>query len=223
MEALAEIEKPPHQLLEKELNWEWAFLTGHCPSEQTSDAEPPIRLADRTETIPIDRLLGIYDPSTQGITIFSKGIEQVAALLSAHPRDLMFIVRLHEWAHALLHIAVPKNLRSQLLLDESSWSEYLANATAWFGTLDTPLHERLAQLLTHHALCSLESATTLPESRAALQRRRSTFQQLTRRAPTDYHIEGYVNIPKPRLLLSIRLLKACTLIGFNAWETTITW
>jgi hypothetical protein len=223
VEAMAQVWQPPFQVIQRAVDQEWIFPVTHHPSEIESDDEPPVLLGERSEVIAIDGLLGLYSPDTLQITIFRKGISRVAELLNARVADLTFIVRIHEWAHALLHVGFPEAERLQLTKQESLWPKHLAAATGWFRTLDAPLHERLAQLLTHHGVCSLRAAATFPQAQGALERIARTFGDLTRRAPSDYHIDKYTTVPKGRILSSVRLLKSGGLVGASAWETVVTW
>lgn len=191
--------------------------------EIESDEEPPIHLGVHPDVIAIDGVLGHYNPGTQQITIFTQGINRVAEILDARVADLTLVVRLHEWAHALLHVGLTEGERLRITQDESLWPEYLARATAWFRALDAPLHERLAQLLTYHGLCSLQAEAELPEAEAALERIARVFDRLTRRAPSEYQIDNYTGVSRGRIVSSIRPLKSGTLIGAPAWETVVTW
>jgi hypothetical protein len=145
------------------------FAITHHPSETESDEEPPICLAAQGDVIAIDGVLGLYNPEAQEITIFRKGINRVAETLDSRPADLKFLVRLHEWAHALLHVGLQETDRLSVTRNESLWPAHFARATIWFRALDANLREPLPQLLTHHALRSLQAQATLPEARTALE------------------------------------------------------
>jgi hypothetical protein len=223
LKILSQFMQPPFQIIQRELSHRWTFAVTHVPSEHISEDEPPVRLEERADRIVIDGLLGQYDPATQSITIFRKGIDGVAKILKARPEDLAFVVRLHEWAHALLHVKFEEGDRLTVTRDESVWPEYLARATDCFQRLDPTLQERIPQLLTHHGLRSLHSDATQLEARVALGRITQSFEELTRRLSAEYQIRDYVAVPKGRLVKSIGLLKNGTLIGAGAWETVITW
>lgn len=223
LDVLGEALKPPFQVVQAELSNEWIFPISHCPSEVQSDAEPPIRIGANPELIEIDVVLGLYKPNEQQITIFSRGIKQVAELLGAPPVDLAFVVRLHEWAHAVLHTGLTDDERLRVTADESLWPECLSRSTAWFVGLDTLVHERLAQLLTYHGLRSLRAEATHPEAQATLDRIARNFDSLTRRTPVRYRIDHLLGAPKGRIRAGIRLLKDNTLVGASAWETVMTW
>jgi len=223
MEALTEVMKPPLEVLQAAVASRWTFGMHHFPREQDSDDEPPTKLREPTEVILIDHFLGTYEPETLQITIFQKAVEQVAAALKVRAADVKFVVRLHEWGHALLHLGLTRDERDRIIQDEALWPNHLATATEWALDLDPSLHERLVQLLVHHGLTWLRNKASLAPSRTAIERITTTFDQLTRRAPSEYHINKFVDVPSPRLLASIELLKARALIGSSAWETVVTW
>ena len=176
IDALNQVLQPPFQVVQRELDYQWIFATGHEPSETLSDDEPPFRFEERTEAVVIDGLLGQYEPISQKITIFQKGIKCVSRSLNANAQDLKFIVRLHEWAHALLHIGFSKNDCLSITSNPSSWPEYLARATAEFRNFDIGLGERLPQLITHRKH-SFSSGTTAdsPKARAIFSRMADSF------------------------------------------------
>lgn len=222
VDVLDQIFKDPGRVIQQELDSRWAFAVRHEPSEDSSDDGPPLQIKDEAELLTIDGMLGQYDPDTQKITIFSKGIDCVAKILSARPEHLRLVVRLHEWAHALLHIGMEEGDRLSVTKDDSLWPEYLKRAANGFRGFDTTLQERIPQLLTHHGLHSLRDAAQ-PKARSVLDRIIRTFEKLARRSAPEYQIDDYVSVPKERLAKSIGLLKNGTLIGVEAWETVITW
>ena len=223
LDALAEVLKPPFQVVEAVVDHNWTFAINHFPREVQSDEEPPVRLDARTDIIPIDGVLGIYTPERQEIKIFKRGIEDVASRLGLRAQDIALIVGLHEWAHALFHIGLPKDERFRVTLDEALWPETLASATAKFHRLETGLHERLAQLIVYHALQSLRSAAVIPEAQIALDRIALAFEKLMQHAPSDYRIGKYTSVPRKKVLTSIDLLQGGGLVGLAAWDTVITW
>ncbi|MBI3934998.1 MAG: hypothetical protein HY316_09930 [Acidobacteria bacterium] len=223
LEALTQVFVPPYQVTQNAVNQEWTFGMGHFPSEIDSEEEPPIRLGKNVEMIPIDGLLGQYSPATIQITVFRKGIQLVADITKLREHDLLYIVRLHEWAHALMHVGLERQERERLTLDESLWPTYLNLATAGYLRLDGALHERLAQLLVWYGLQGMGQAATVPEAKVALVRIGEAFKTLTHRCPLEYQIDDYLQIPRPRILQSVRLLKNMGINGFEAWDTVIRW
>jgi len=223
LDAHCEAFKPPFQVVTKVVEYTWTFADNHFPDEVASDDEPPIKLGKRLDAIPICGFLGLYNPQEQLVTVFNTGVKRAAEAIGCKPHDLRLVVRLHEWSHALLHIGLEKDKRQAVTSDDAMWPSRLTEANDWFKTLDTELHERLAQLLTHHALQSLQAEARLQQAQAGAGRLISAFEQLARRQPPEYQIEKYASVPKQRLLGSIRLLKQHTLIGSAAWDTVITW
>lgn len=213
----------PFQVIQSAVDHHWIFTIGHHPSEIFSEADPPIRLTRESDEIAIDGVLGQYNPSTQEITIFRKGISHVAEILKVSPEDLTQVVQLHEWAHALLHVGLEKADHLSILRNDSQWNERLPQLNAWFNTLDPNLHESLAQLFTREGLRTLKDEATIPAAQAAIDRIEAVFKQLMRRAPSAYRIEKYDNAPKARIIGSVRLLKSGGLVGADAWNTVLTW
>jgi hypothetical protein len=223
VDALVEVAKPPFQVVQAAVDHRWTFALNHFPSELQSDEEPPFRLDERADLIPIDGLLGIYTPERQEIKIFNQGIEQVAKRLSLHQQDITLIVRLHEWAHALLHLGLPEEDRLRVTQNEALWPGTLAVATQAFQSLERGLHERLAQLIVYHVLRSLRSEASIPKAQIALERIAAAFEQLMRHAPCDYRIEKYTSVRREKILTSIALLRSGGLAGLSAWDTVVTW
>jgi len=54
VDALTEVWKPPFQIVQSVVDYRWTFPINHCPAELQSDEEPPVRLDERAEIIPID-------------------------------------------------------------------------------------------------------------------------------------------------------------------------
>jgi len=223
LDAVSQVLQPPFQIIQSAVDHQWIFAIGHTPSEIVSDDDPPIRLTDQSDEIAIDGVLGLYNPGKQEITIFRKGVSRAAEILKVSPDDLQLIVRLHEWAHALLHLGLDKADHMSVLRDESSWAERVDRLNAWFNALDTNLHESLAQLLTREGLQCLKDKATVPDAQVMIDRIADVFRQLMRRAPSAYRIEKYDRVLKNRVIGSIRLLKSGGLVGTDAWETVVKW
>ncbi|MCC6696846.1 MAG: hypothetical protein IT365_14540 [Candidatus Hydrogenedentes bacterium] len=225
LKALSEVMNPPFQIVQQAAQNRWVFTLNHFPGEVSTDEEPPVQIGDDIECIPIDGCLGTYAPASQKITLFRLGIKRVAKILDLREADVQYVVRIHEWAHALLHIGFCESARLRILQDETCWPAELEVASNRYANIDDKLHERLAQLLTHDGIQSLRAASTLPQSKAALDRIADCFEKLTRRCPPDYHIHEYLAVPVPqeRVLESIDLLKDRLLIGFEAWDKVVRW
>jgi predicted transcriptional regulator len=223
LEAISQVLVPPFQVVQQVVNYEWIFPVAHCPSEIESNEEPPIRLGERVDMIPIDGVLGLYSPATQQVTIFRKGVLRVAEILSVREHDLTFVVRIHEWNHALVHVGLLEADRLRVTREDSLWESCLVDATSRFQEIEGELHERLAQLLTFHGLQTMQEAATAPDAKAVLERIANTFMKLTRRASAEYQIDNYTGVPKHRIVKSIRLLKNRSLVGLSAWDTVVRW
>jgi hypothetical protein len=218
-----QVRRPPWHIVEEAVDNHWTFPVIHRPSEEESNKQPLLGLSKHPDEIAIDGLLGLYTPSTHGITIFRRGISRVAEILKASKDDLTQIVQLHEWAHALLHIGLEREDCVSVARDQSQWAERIGWMDKWFNGLDPVLHERLAQVLTHRGLLCLKNQASIPEARASVDRLIGVFERLMRRSPSAYRIDKFVDIPKNRIISSICLLKSGGLIGADAWETVVTW
>jgi hypothetical protein len=223
LEALSQVLRPPYQLVQAGVDNQWIFPGEHFPSEVESKAEPPGKIGDGAEVIPIDEVMGRYDYKRREITIFVKGVDRAAEILKARAVDLTLIVRCHEWSHALLHLGLKDADRLRITSDKPGWAACLEKATYWFGSLERPLHERLAQLLTEYSLQSLAKDALLQEAQSAVARIKTTFETLMQRQPSDYQIHKLAAVPKQRVITSIDLLKNGVLTGMQAWETVLTW
>lgn len=205
LEALSQVVVSPSRTLERVMNGECQFV--RYPSEETSDEDPPLLLDDSVEIIPIEAVLGLYAPTGQRITIYRKGIECVSKILKVREKDLTFIVRLHEWAHALIHVGVLK-ADVERVRDNFFWPSYLKKATRLYNELAPGPHELLAQLLVFQGLLGMREAATLPEAKAAIERMVETFERVMQRAPRAYKIDDYFEIQKHQVVQSILLLKS---------------
>jgi hypothetical protein len=224
MEILGEIFKAPFQLLEKLTEYNDVFAIGKGPSEFTIEQEPPIKMDERSEIIPIDGYLGMYDPQLREITIFNKGIRNASEIIDCIPDDLTYIVRLHEWSHALIHIGLDKDGRLKAVRDDTYWIDLLEKLTSIFLSIETTLHEHLAQLLTYHALSELYQDAEHEEAKDVISRIMTTFQELNKRQPPEYIVDDYLEVAKARIIESISLLKREWLKGsFEAWSTVVKW
>lgn len=223
LDVFLEVRQPPYQILQAAVDYQWKFADGHWPSEKNSEEDPPIRLTDQSDVIAIDGVLGLYNPNTQEITVFRKGVSRVADILKASTDDLRQIVLLHEWAHALLHLGLEETDRVSVLRDDSQWAERVARMNTWYNALNNSLHESLAQLLTREGLRWLRDKATIPDAQDTIDRISSVFERLTRRSPSAYQIDKYDKVPKSRIIGSVRLLKSGGLVGADAWDTVVRW
>lgn len=224
MDAIAEVYKPPFQLLEHELQGIYLFSTGHYPKEVSTEDDPPIKLGESAEIIPIDEFLGLYSPDKQEIIIFQKGIKEASDKLKINPKHLEFIVRVHEWAHAIFHLGVSENDRYKILRDDSYWDVILDTSTKLFKKIEHNLHEYLAQILTLYCVQSLKRASKTDQGKQVLERIEQTFHHLSAHQPSEYQIHDLLDVPRERILKSIMLLRNRSLVGrAEPWKTVVTW
>jgi len=181
IDILAEALRPPYQVIHKLVNYEYEFVISKFPKEVISDETPPKELGERTEIIPIDGYLGLYEPKETKITIFNSSIEDASKLIKCNPEHLKYIVRLHEWSHALVHIGFSKSKRLAILKDDNLWSKELAEATKIYTSIEDRLHEHIAQLLTYHSLTLIRQDAKYEESREILNNIIKIFLELNNR------------------------------------------
>lgn len=158
-----------------------------------SSQEMPVWLPktpEEDELRPIDVLYGRYDPKTRSIDIFVNRIRQDARTFGAEADELLEIVRIHEHAHAVVHLGsraddVHNHLSSFGESNKTAWSPFLDERTSWFAGFPTDLHEFLAQALTYAALSVL-----LAPQRAEKLRR--VFDALEAKQPPHYQLSTLV-------------------------------
>lgn len=222
IDILAKVFRAPFHVIQDVANNKYEFVVGKSPKEVLSDEEPPTTIEERAEIIPIDEYLGLYEPNRIKITVFNKGIENASTIIKCNPKHLRCIVRLHEWSHALIHIALSKDDGLRALKEESYWEECLEQSNQIYGSMETKLHEHLAQLLTYHSLNLICDKSEHPEAKEFVGHVIKTFQELNKRQPSEYKINDHFKIPRDRIIRSIDLLKKGWLKGvFDAWRTVV--
>jgi len=101
------------------------------------------------DLIPIDKFLGLYKDATREILIYRPNIVSAADRLKCAPTQLEFIVRLHEYCHALAHIGVFRPEFEPTLSDiPTNWEKFISERNSFFSSLDESAGELLSQLLT---------------------------------------------------------------------------
>ncbi len=159
------------------------------PTEIYSEDQPTFmpRSAEEEDWIPIDVLLGCYRPQNRTIFIFHRNIEHCAThRLHCDVSDLEIVVRLHEYAHALVHLGVfwPEEcdvIRDYLRDQETDWKAFLRNRSKAFRSLQSDAHEFLAQILSWVTIGVFE-----PISRRNILQ--ELFVTLMRRQPPEYRL-----------------------------------
>ncbi len=161
-----------------------------APTEVYSEDQPSFmpRSAEEENWIPIDMLLGCYTMKTRTVTIFHRNIERFANHpLQCNVSDLETIVRLHEYAHALVHLGVfwpeeSKVIRDCLMGQETNWNAFLRDRSRAYRSLQSDTHEFLAQTLSWITIGVLQPLTrryVLQELFVTLMSRQPAHYQLT--------------------------------------------
>lgn len=158
-----------------------------APAETFSQEMPTLapQSPNDEELLPIDVLYGNYDPQGRLIKIYANRIERDARLYGGSFEDLLRIVRLHEYAHAVLHLGVPVHDTISTLntfgpSGTTDWNEFIARRTKMFVALDSASHEFLAQAITYGCLCNL------PEHQSS--RLKGVFEKLEAKQPQHYAV-----------------------------------
>jgi len=162
------------------------------PIEYFSKDIPPWcpKTPEEDKLLPIDDLYGYYDPKTRTIVIFVNRIDQDASIFGAEADELLEIVRIHEHAHAVVHLGsraddIHKHLFSFDGSNKTAWLPFLDDRTSWFVGFPTDLHEFLAQALTYAAILELSA----PQRREKLRR---VFDSLEAKQPPHYQLSALV-------------------------------
>jgi hypothetical protein len=160
--------------------------------EQFSEAMPIFIPTTPAEDglCPIDVLYGAYKPASRSIELFVNRIERDAIEYGAEPHELRTIVRLHEQAHAIVHLGtrcddIPKCLSGYDKMGLTDWPKFIGERTTWFNTCPTDVHEFLAQALTYAAIYAMSSPR---ESEKLLK----VFDALEAKQPSHYKLSALV-------------------------------
>lgn len=204
----------------------WDALTGLTkyqfiknPTEDQSNDDPPKIVADKAEIIPIDEFLGLYRPLEHKITIFNKGIEAASNIIKCNSDDLRYVVRLHEWAHALIHLGSEDDVASKARTDNDYMQDCIKQADRIYDSIEKRLHEQLAQLLTYHSLKMLSKNAKGDRGKEINSERIRVFKELNKRQPMEYIVDKYLDMSHERFIESIRFIKKDWLKGtFEPWD-----
>lgn len=140
------------------------------------------------ETIrPIDSLYGSYSASARKITIYAQAIERDKALYGATYQDFLYIVRLHEYAHAIVHLGLRLGREQDVLepiagSNPDPWTQFFSARNLLYGELAEDVHEFLAQGITLGCLKSLQTP--------ARARFVEVFESLETFQPPHYHVSS---------------------------------
>lgn len=120
----------------------------------------PVPVAEDEGLAPFDDVLGRYTAEDRTVTVFRRNVEHYArSAFDCDPEDLENIVRLHEYAHAIIHEGVDRHADRQSFAAHPPRSAEdcvlaLATALARYKTIDVETHEFAAQLITWATLTS---------------------------------------------------------------------
>jgi len=222
---LAEVSKPPYETLSQVLEGKYSFAIGAHPSEVRNNDDPPVQIEKNQDIIPIDSVLGLYDPEDRCITIYQKGIRNIAHILSAKEIDLELIVRLHEWAHAMLHVGLTQEESLRFAKGQFEDLETFFDVRSHdFKSIDEYVHEVMAQLLTRMAIGQMRRDARNKASLQILERIMVTFIELMRRQPKKYDIHDYEDVPYSRVTKAFDLLRRNILPGKkDLFHTVMRW
>jgi hypothetical protein len=229
-EALFQVLKPPFQLVCAQTAL--VFASSMQPGEDTTDDEPA-GWAERDERWTIDTLLGLYDPQQRQITIFTKGIEYAASQLHVPSDHVKFIVRIHEWAHAVFHLGVDQETSTALAKASLAGNTNLekdigAGLTQNYKSVESYVHEQIAQTITSLALQDLRANASADDAQKTCAALRETFTALTARQPPQYRLDHLQHLSFDQLRSRVRALIG--LMRFDhikgeqrIWDTIMPW
>ena len=163
-----------------------AFVLG-APSENFSEKTPvwlPATPQD-AEYLPIDVLYGTYDPKTRVIEIYVNRIGQDAKRFGAEFEELLSIVRLHEYVHALVHLGVPAETATASLSafscdQKGDRRTFFDERTGRFLAVDERSHEFIAQAVTYACLSTFGGSGS--------ERMLEIFDRLEKAQPPHYRV-----------------------------------
>lgn len=230
LEALSQMIKPAHQLVSAQTGL--VLATALQPGEIKSDDDPP-GWDKREENWTIDELLGQYDAQAREITIFTKGIAYVAQRMGALQEHVNYIVRIHEWAHANFHLGVTLETSMELakasLRDDEALLRIAAeDLTEKYRSVDSYVHEQIAQSVTWLALEELRAQATADKAKQACAQLCEAFTALTRRQPAAYQVDHLQHLAhdqlRSRLRRVIDLIRNGDVRGDRKiWDTIMPW
>jgi hypothetical protein len=173
------------------------------PDYVESDDEPPMILPPDAE-IPIDGYLGRYEVQKRRIEIFMKAVTATAERLNCKPEVLLSVVRVHEYAHAILHLGLDGTGRQC--------------DTAVYLSIEEVVHETVAQILTARVIKARVADTTDEQAKAAWRHIQSVvFPDLEGRQSALYkQWHQFESISAPRLRSLLQEVRRAT--SLNRWD-----
>jgi hypothetical protein len=152
------------------------------PFEVFSNQRPTYANSKSDDLAPIDALYGIYEPKDLEITIFVENIKADAHRFRLRYADFLSVVRLHEYAHAIVHLGIDcGEIIQNGIGNRTYWDSFRKMRDEAFAALDRPSHEFLAQAITLACLASDSSET-------AFQGTIGTFDEIEDRQPRIYRL-----------------------------------
>jgi hypothetical protein len=98
------------------------------------------------------------------------------------------------------------------------------DADRYYRSIDSDLHEQIAQLLTYHALQRLAEKWSNTENEQMADYYIDLFERLSQRQPRQYQIDAVKDQPKERLIEGLKLIKENWLAGkVEPWQTVMSW
>lgn len=164
------------------------FLYGG-PNEFASDELLSRVRPSGPDYLSIDELYGSYDPRTRTIEIYRNRILQDHKVFGCSPEELTHLVRLHEYAHAAVHIGVRCRAVNKVLSEvgptkRTDWKTILRQRTKSFRRIPQDAHELLAQAITWAAVANDTSLV-------------AAFCALEVRQPREYHLSDEIKASCP--------------------------
>ncbi len=163
------------------------------PTESFSEKMPAYSPAAEEEGLaPIDVLYGRYDADHLLVEIFINRIRADAPRFRCEVSDLLTVVRLHEYAHAIVHTGVDAACVDDQLQTfgpggTTDWDSFRTRRDEAFFALDSVSHELLAQAMSWACLCQ-ESAQQQFQSLI------ETFLALEAHQPQRYRLPPRVKL-----------------------------
>ena len=231
VEVLIQVYKSPGQLVASEVK---LVFSSALPITERNTDDHPQGWEGRNEQWEIDNFLGMYEPEQKQITIFDSAIDFVSDQIGIKNKQLEYVVRLHEWSHAAFHLAVTQDqscalTKSDLDGNRESIDAKFMELSNSYSSVETYVHEQLAQVLTYLALNRLLDEATLEEARKSCKSLINIFHCLMKRQPHRYQLENNLlqlgqQVLGRRLNSIILLLRTGKVAGDQeTWDTIMSW
>ena len=142
-------------------------------------------------------------------------------------------MRIHEWGHAGFHLGVDQAKSAELakayLSDDESVSRATRNKlTSIYSSVDSHVHEQIAQSITWLCLQKLRIGATAEDAKKACALLLDTFNALTLRQPKQYRLDKIQHLEPAQLQLRLRALIGLIRDGGvrgdqKTWDTIMPW